>query len=73
MERVTKPTGVPEDARLLEMPFSEVCMHMRIAGKPMWAAPCPVERDPRGQMAQLYDLEGRKFSFPITRGEAGYR
>jgi hypothetical protein len=42
-------------------------MHMRVAGKPMWVE--PVGRT----MAQLYELDGRKFSFPITRNEAGMR
>jgi hypothetical protein len=62
-----RPSSVPEDAKLLEMPYSEVCCHMRVAGKMMWAA--PVDRG----MAQLYELDGRKFSMPITRGEAGLR
>jgi hypothetical protein len=48
-------------------PFSEVCMSMRVAGSRMLAAPLP-----RG-MAQLYDLDGRRFSAPVTRGEAGLR
>jgi hypothetical protein len=34
-----------EDIRLVELPYSEVCMHMKV--------------------------NGRGFSFPITRGEAG--
>lgn len=56
------------DVRIIEMPYSEVCMHMRIAGKTMWVA------DAGQRMAQLYDPEtGRPFSFPITHGEAGWR
>jgi hypothetical protein len=47
------------------LPHSEVCMHMRVAGKPMWVEPLP------NGMAQLYDESGSPFSFPITRGEAG--
>lgn len=47
------------------MPYSEVCIHMRIAGKRMLVEPLP-----RG-MAQVFTLDGEPFSFPITRGEAG--
>lgn len=57
------------DKVLLEIPFSEVCMSMRVAGKPMyvelqattWNSVC----------AQLYSLDGKPYSFPITSGEAG--
>lgn len=52
---------------LRTMPYSEVCMHMRVAGKAMWT-----HRQPGG-MVQLYDEAGRKFSFPIVLGEAGLR
>ena len=48
------------------LPFSEVAMHMRIAGKPMHC----IMLD-RG-MVQLFDLQGDRFSFPITAGEAGF-
>lgn len=52
--------------RVLELPFSEVCMHMKVAGKLMYG-------ELVGEwMVQLYDEVGRKFSFPITRGEAGW-
>jgi hypothetical protein len=52
------------------MPHSEVCMHFRVAGKPMafgllgdlWRTP---------GMVQLYHDDGRPFSAPITSGEAG--
>lgn len=54
--------------RAIEMPWSEVCMHMKIAGKTMWVA------DAGHNMAQLYDPDtGQPFSFPITHGEAGWR
>lgn len=56
----------------LEMPYSEVCMSMRVAGSRMLVAPLP------HGMAQLFTLagrrfsaNGRRFSAPITRGEAG--
>ena len=52
----------------IEMPWSEVCMHMKIAGKTMWVA------DAGHGMAQLYEPDtGQAFSFPITHGEAGWR
>lgn len=59
-----RPANVPDDAVRVELPFSEVCMHMRVAGRTMWVAPV-------GTMAQIYDDDGRKFSIPVTRGEAG--
>lgn len=51
----------------LEMPWSEVCMHMQVAGKVMQA-----EIQPSGYSAQLYTLDGRVFSAPVTTGEAGF-
>lgn len=59
--------ALPRETRLLEMPYSEVNCHMRVAGKMMFVAPVT------NNMAQLYTLDGLKFSFPITRGEAGWR
>ena len=47
------------------MPYSEVCMHMRVSGKVM-VAEMISER-----MVQLYKLDGEPFSFPISTGEAG--
>lgn len=49
------------------MPYSEVCMHMQVAGKPMG-----FKFD--GSMAQLFLKDGedwRPFSAPILPGEAG--
>ena len=54
-------------AYLLTMPHSEVCMHMRIAGDSMWGV-----ESASGIMVQLYDKLGKPFSFPITKGEAGW-
>lgn len=48
-----------------EMPFSEVCMSMGIAGKRMQVMVLPTG------MAQLYTASGARFSFPVTLGEAG--
>lgn len=53
--------------KLVVMPYSEVCMHMRVAGKPMLTRPVG------HNMCQLYTPNGRIFSFPITMGEAGRR
>ena len=61
------------------MPFSEVCMHMRVAGKRMWFKMYNLPHP----MVQLYYRRGEKkqgdiaitplevFSGPITTGEAG--
>jgi len=48
------------------MPHSEVCMHMRVAGK--WMKVRLLES---GRMCQLYFLDFKPFSSPITIGEAG--
>lgn len=51
---------------VIAMPYSEVCMHMGIAGKGMLVEPLD------NGMAQLYDPDtGAAFSAPITKGEAG--
>jgi len=47
------------------MPYSEVCVHMKIAGKPMFVEML----DQRN--VQLYDLDHNKFSNPILPCEAG--
>lgn len=46
------------------LPYSEVCMSMRVAGKEMTV-------DVLAQGAQIIDADGRPFSFPISHGEAG--
>lgn len=56
-----------ENARRVELPYSEVCMHMRVAGKTMWVGPFG------HNMAQIFSDNGAQFSSPITRGEAGLR
>jgi hypothetical protein len=61
----SSPYRLPANAQRVVLPHSEVCMHMRVAGEAMWVAPVGA------YMAQLYDDGGRKFSIPITRGEAG--
>ena len=55
----------PNQETILELPYSEVCMHLRVAGTRMRA-----RLQPNG-MVQLLDPDGRDFSFPITAAEAG--
>jgi hypothetical protein len=55
----------PNQETILELPYSEVCMHLRVAGTRMRA-----RLQPTG-MVQLLDADGREFSFPITAAEAG--
>jgi hypothetical protein len=55
----------PNQETILELPYSEVCMHLRVAGTRM-----PARLQPDG-MVQLLDPDGRDFSFPITAAEAG--
>jgi hypothetical protein len=49
----------------VQLPYSEVCMHLRVAGTRMHA-----RLEPSG-MVQLLGPDGSPFSFPITAGEAG--
>jgi hypothetical protein len=51
----------------LELPYTEVCMFMRVAGE-IFDVQLQGEQYP---VAQLYRLDGTPFSFPITPGEAG--
>jgi hypothetical protein len=55
------------DTRTITLPYSEVCCFMGVAGKQMKAR---LLAD--GNAVQLYDQNDRVFSFPITRGEAGW-
>jgi hypothetical protein len=57
----------PNQETVLELPYSEVCMHLRVAGTRMRA------RLLANGMVQLLDPDGREFSFPITAAEAGLR
>jgi hypothetical protein len=57
----------PGDRVRIELPYSEVCMHMRVAGRVMDVR----MTDGRYPMAQLLNSDGSEFSFPITTGEAG--
>jgi hypothetical protein len=55
----------PNQGTVLQLPYSEVCMHLRVAGTRMRARLQP------GGMVQLLGADGRQFSFPITAAEAG--
>ena len=55
----------PNQETILELPSSEVCLHLGVAGTRMRA-----RLEPNG-MVQLLDADGRAFSFPITAAEAG--
>lgn len=68
------PLGVYTEIRVGEegeaiMPWSEVCMHMRIADKRMRFRVIPTRSG--GRMVQLMTLDGCEFSAPILLGEAG--
>lgn len=65
MTKQTKQYVKVGDRFTKRLPYSEVCMHMLIADKQM---ECELVSD---WAVQLYDDAGRKFSSPITRGEAG--
>lgn len=58
---------VGETADVL-LPYSEVCMHMRVAGKIL-----PVTLIERNGYfaAQILDESGNRFGAPVTLGEAG--
>jgi len=66
---MTEPLYLAPGNRVrMELPFSEVCMHMQVAGKVM-----TVELlDREYPMAQLFHDNGHEFSAPITCGEAGF-
>jgi len=53
------------DSVKVDLPWSEVCMHMRIAGRVMTVKILP------SRMAQILNDSGEPFSFPVTLGEAG--
>jgi hypothetical protein len=57
----------PGETMQLELPFSEVCMHMRVAGSVMTVL-LTLGDFPMAQLIR----DGRPFSFPIGTGEAGF-
>jgi len=64
-DRVSVQAG---DVVRLRLPWSEVCMHMRVAGKPM---NIQVVVEGTSTVAQLLTDDGTRFSSPILLGEAG--
>lgn len=54
------------ERKTIVLPYSEVCMFMGVAGKAMEAELIS------DYAVQLYDEAGSPFSYPITRGEAGW-
>ncbi|MEX5635566.1 hypothetical protein [Parafrankia sp. FMc2] len=60
----------PGEIRSMVLPYSEVCMYLRVAGRQMR---CEIQApDGRSPAVQLLDDDGRPFSSPITLGEAGF-
>jgi hypothetical protein len=55
----------PTEEFAIQLPYSEVCMHLRVAGTRMRARLQP------NRMVQLLHPDGTDFSFPITDSEAG--
>lgn len=55
----------PNEEFTTTLPFSEVCMHLRVAGTQMRARLEP------NRMVQLLGPDGSEFSIPITDSEAG--
>src|SRR5258708_4768799 len=56
------------DVVRLRLPYTEVCMPMRVAGKAMNVQ---IVTDGISTAAQLFRDDGSPFSTPITLGEAG--
>ena len=65
---MTQQYVTPGQRVRMELPFSEVCMHMQVAGKVMVVQLL----DREYPMAQLHRDDGTEFSAPITTGEAGF-
>lgn len=65
------------DTVTVELPYSEVCMHMRVAGRQLQVELQPAryfngEPAPGSPVAQILSESGRPFSFPVLYGEAGF-
>jgi hypothetical protein len=55
----------PGDRHAVTLPYSEVCIHMRVAGRT-----AEVELSRNGRQAQIF-MDGQPFSTPVLPGEAG--
>lgn len=60
----------PGEVVMLELPYSEVCMHMRVAGAVHEVELIHESRSGLA-MAQILDRDRRPFGGPVTPGEAG--
>ena len=56
------------DVVRVRLPWSEVCMHMRVAGRPMNVQ---IVVEGTAPVAQILNDDGTRFSSPILLGEAG--
>jgi hypothetical protein len=65
----TKVYVVPGQRVRIVGSYSEVCMHMGIAGKP-----CEIQllQSQRGYYSAQLWRDGKEFSSPVTTGEAGF-
>jgi hypothetical protein len=75
MDSIHKTYINPGETVVIELAFSEVCMHMKVAGD---VRPVRLQRAQNmngtpadGYNAQILNADGTPFSFPITTGEAG--
>lgn len=57
--------AMPANTVRVNLPCSEVCMHMRVAGREHWVAQVAPDA------AQIYNDNGEPFSAPILLAEAG--
>lgn len=64
----------PGETVTLELPWSEVCMSMKVAGRTAQVTLLDLDPDTPGYMvmAQIHDDQGGDFSFPVLPGEAGF-
>jgi hypothetical protein len=59
----------PGDTVELILPHSEVCMHMKVAGK---LAKVELIATQYAPVAQIKRQDGTNFSFPVSYGEGGF-
>jgi hypothetical protein len=62
----------PGETVTVELPWSEVCMSMRVAGRATRVQLIDPDGEGRHMLAQIFDDEGRPFSFPVLASEAGF-
>lgn len=59
----------PNEIVRMEIPYSEVCMHMQVAGKVMEVR---FQKSERGYASAQLLRDGQEYSAAITPGEAGF-